>query len=146
MWSPGPTGTRKVAIDRSSFLMRLSRQPLQRIEDAVGTRIDGDRRAVAPEHKPVPVDHEEGALTHAVTGAVSTVFPGDRPFPLEVGKQRKMDVVVLRIGLVAPGAIDRNSQYLGPIFLEFGANLIVEGHLIAADRAPIGRVERENDR
>ena len=26
------------------------------------------------------------------------------------------------------------------------ARLVIEGHLIAADRAPIGRVERENDR
>jgi hypothetical protein len=44
-------------------------------------------------------------------------------------------------GLVAPGPVNRNAQELGAMFTEFGENFVVKRHLIAANRAPVRRIE-----
>src|SRR4051812_6170177 len=56
-----------------------------------------------------------------------------------------MQLAVVCIGRVAPDAIDRDSQQLGIVALEFFKNFVVEGKLIAADGTPVGRIERQDD-
>src|SRR3981081_352006 len=57
-----------------------------------------------------------------------------------------MQVAVLGEGLVAPRAVHRNSQQLSAMFAELGNDFIVKRHLVAADRAPVRRIERKDDR
>jgi hypothetical protein len=47
---------------------------------------------------------------------------------------------------VTPLAIDRDPEELGVEFLDLGENLVVESHLVAADRTPVGGIEGEDDR
>jgi hypothetical protein len=42
-------------------------------------------------------------------------------------------------------AIDRDPKKLGPVIVKLGQDLVVERHLIAADRTPIGGIEGKND-
>jgi len=44
--------------------------------------------------------------------------------------------------------VDASAPYtedLGAIFLKFRADLVIERDLVAANRAPVGRVKRKND-
>jgi hypothetical protein len=43
---------------------------------------------------------------------------------LEIDKQRKVDVIVLGVSLVPPGAIDGNSEYRSAMFRGLGRYLI----------------------
>jgi len=56
-----------------------------------------------------------------------------------------MQVAVLGEGLVAPRAVHRNSQQLSAMFAELGNDFIVKRHLVAADRAPVRRIESKDD-
>src|SRR5689334_346809 len=47
---------------------------------------------------------------------------------------------------MAPGAVDRDPDNRCAIALKLWEHLAVEGHLVAADRAPVGRVERNDQR
>ncbi len=49
-------------------------------------------------------------------------------------------------GGVAPGPVDRDPQDLGPEAMEFGAQFVVKGHLVAAHRAEVGGVEDQHHR
>jgi hypothetical protein len=40
---------------------------------------------------------------------------------------------------------DRDAEQRGLVFLKLRTDLVVERHLVAADRTPIGRVESEDD-
>jgi hypothetical protein len=65
---------------------------------------------------------------------------------MEISQQRKMQMAVLGISLMAPGTIHRNAEELGAVFAELGEDFIVKRELIATDRAPIGRVEGKDYR
>jgi hypothetical protein len=64
---------------------------------------------------------------------------------MKIGEEWKVDVVVLGISLMTPGAVDRNAKNFGTIVLKFRADLVVKGDLVAANRAPVGRVKRKDD-
>ena len=122
------------------------RQRLERVEDAVGAGIHADRREVAPADDAVAVDHEQRALGEAVLLAIHAVAPRHVALGLEVGEQRKLELAASRERAMAPRAVDRDAEQLGVVFRELVRHLVVERHLIAADRAPVGGIEREHDR
>jgi hypothetical protein len=64
---------------------------------------------------------------------------------MKVGEQREVNMIMFCIGLMAPRAVHRNAENLGTIVLKFRADLVVKCDLIAANRAPVGRVKRKND-
>ena len=48
---------------------------------------------------------------------------------------------------MAPGAVDGDPQQVGATAApELGQDLVVQGHLVAADRTPVGRIEGQNYR
>src|SRR4051794_32459124 len=57
-----------------------------------------------------------------------------------------MQLVLASVGCVAPGAVHRDANDLGLVVLKFGQDLVVERHLVAAHRAPVGGVKSEHDR
>jgi hypothetical protein len=91
----------------------LLRKVRERVQNAVGAWIDGDRRAVAPEDHPLAVEDEKRSLAHALALAIGAIRFRDLAFRMEVGKQREVDVAVFRKGLVAPSRIDRDADELG---------------------------------
>src|SRR5689334_8346644 len=121
-------------------------QSLERIENAFGARVDGDRRAIAPEDHAVAVEHEQRALGDALLLAVSTVGARHGALRLEIRKQRKVKPPILRESLMTPGPVDEDSEQFGLLFVKLGENFIVERDLVAAHRTPIRRVEAEHDR
>src|ERR1700730_6388286 len=120
-------------------------QRLERGENAAGAGIHADGRDIAPADDSGFVDHEERALAGSVLGGIDPVGARDGPLWLEIGEKWKAELPVFREGDVAPGTIDGYAEKLGPEALELGQHLLVERHLVAADRAPVGRVEGEND-
>jgi hypothetical protein len=44
---------------------------------------------------------------------------------------------------MAPHAVDQDTQQLGLVLMELRKNLVVQRHLIATNRAPVGRIERQ---
>src|SRR6185436_18371383 len=57
-----------------------------------------------------------------------------------------MESPLPREGGVAPRSIHRDPEKRSVVLAEFRQDLVVEAHLIAADRAPVGRVERQDHR
>ncbi len=55
-----------------------------------------------------------------------------------------MQVARLAESLMAPGPVDRDAQQLGAEPAEVGQNLVVQDHLVAADWAPVGRIEGQD--
>src|SRR5262245_27896774 len=49
-------------------------------------------------------------------------------------------------GVVTPLAVDGDAEEVGVVALELRQNLVVERHLVSAHRAPVGRVEGQDDR
>src|SRR5438093_9929596 len=148
MWSSGVTGVFKAAMVSLLSVGRFSdrHELVQRLEDAVGAGVDGDRRAVAPEDGAVLVDHEQGALGDAVVRPIRPVALGDRALGMEVSQQGNMEVAVLRERGVAPHAVDRDPQQPGPVLLELRKDLVVQRHLVPADRTPVRGIEGEDHR
>jgi hypothetical protein len=62
---------------------------------------------------------------------------------MKIRQKREVNVIVLCVSLMTPRPIHRNTEDLGAIFLKLRADLVVERDLVAANRAPIGRVEGE---
>jgi hypothetical protein len=57
-----------------------------------------------------------------------------------------MELPVVRKGEVAPDPVHGNAEQLRVVVAEFAEDLVVERHLVAADRAPVCRVEGEDHR
>jgi len=55
-----------------------------------------------------------------------------------------MQVSILAEGGMAPDAINRNSDKLSSMFLELRQYFVVQRHLVAANRTPVGRVEGQD--
>ena len=72
-------------------------------------------------------------------------FAFRQPFRVEIGQQRKMDVVASGIVGMTPRAVDGDAPDLRVAFAEFGPDLVVESHLIAAHRASVGRIEGNDE-
>src|SRR4051794_22473308 len=88
------------------------RQRLERDEDAINAPGLVDRREVAPMDDAGRVDDEQRAFGDAFIGAVDTVAPGDVAFGFEVGQQRELELALLGVGGVAPGAVDGEANKL----------------------------------
>src|SRR5258707_2280747 len=127
-------------------ILPFVRHVFQCLEDTVGAGIDSDRGAIAPEDLATVVEDEQCTLADAVRFPISSVALRDLTLGVEVRQQRKMQVAVFGEGLVAPSAVYRNSQELSAMFAELGKDFIVKRHLVAADRAPIRRIESKDDR
>ena len=78
--------------------------------------------------------------------AVHAVLPRDISLGFEVGQQRKAQLSVVRECDVTPHAVDRNADQLGVESRKLWKDFVVEPHLIAADRTPVRRIEREDYR
>src|SRR6267142_1752014 len=52
-----------------------------------------------------------------------------------------MQLAIVRERLMTPGAVDRDAKKLRAVPAELGQDVVVEAHLVAADRTPVGRVE-----
>src|SRR5205085_7023935 len=63
----------------------------------------------------------------------------------KIGQQREAQFAVMREGEMAPDPIDRDAEQFGVEARKLGEDLVVQGHLIAAHRAPVGRIKGEND-
>jgi hypothetical protein len=55
-----------------------------------------------------------------------------------------MEVTVTGKGRVAPHPVDRNVQQFRVALAKLRKDLVVKRHLIATDRAPVGRIERQD--
>ena len=124
----------------------LPGKPLQRVENAVGPRVHGNRREIAPEHDAVSVEHEQGAFADAILLPICAILLRNGALRLEIRQQRNVQVVMLHIRLVAPGAVDRDAQDRRVELVKHRQDLVVQRHLISAHRAPVGRIERQDDR
>src|SRR5436190_479980 len=113
------------------------RQLFQRFQNAVGSGIDCNRRAVTPGDHSVLVDHEQSAFAAAVARAVGPVFLRDVALRLEIRKQREMQMTVLGKCFMTPGAVHGNTQKRRAMALKVGENLVVECELVAANGTPI---------
>jgi hypothetical protein len=78
--------------------------------------------------------------------AVDAVLPRHAALRLEIGEKRKVELAVLRKREMAPNAIDGNAEQLGVEAPELAEQLVVERHLIAAHRAPVRGIERDDHR
>jgi hypothetical protein len=117
---------------------------LKRVKDSVSAGIDRHRREIAPSDDAFAVDHEERALAKSIVLTVGLILLRDRPLGLKVGEKRKVDMVMLREGIVTPDAIDRDAKDLGAILFKLRERLVVEGHLITANGAPVRGIKRED--
>jgi hypothetical protein len=52
-----------------------------------------------------------------------------------------MQMAIARKGCVAPYPVDRNTQQFRAVSVKLRENLVVERHLIATDRAPVGGID-----
>src|SRR6266404_3173644 len=119
-------------------------QILERGQDSVGAGIDADWRDIAPVNDPVGIDNEEGAFADAFFFVVNAIGVRDRSFRFEIGQKRKVQLVVLGERGVTPRAVHRYAEEFSLKLLKFVQHFVVERHLIAAHRTPVGGVNREH--
>src|SRR5882757_7459660 len=113
------------------------------VENSVGTGIDRDRRAIAPGNDPLSIEHKQRAFADPFICAIGAVFPRHFALGFKIGEQRKVQPAVAGKGSMAPDAVDRDTQQLSLVLPELRKNLVVQRHLIATNRAPVGRIERQ---
>ena len=63
-----------------------------------------------------------------------------------IGQKRKVQFILPGVSRVTPRAIDRDAQDFGLKLLKLIQHFVIESDLIAADRAPVGRVKCEHHR
>src|ERR1700704_4681722 len=113
------------------------------VENSVGAGIDRDRRAIAPRNDPLSIEHKQRAFADPFIGTIGAVFPRHFALGFKIGEQRKVQAAVASKGGMAPDAVDRDTQQLCLVFMELRKNLVVQSHLIAKTRTPVGRIERQ---
>ena len=94
----------------------------------------------------VCIDDKQRAFAHTIFVAINTVAARHVPLWLKVGQKGEMKLAIARECGVAPRAIHRNADQFRTELVEFLQHFVVESHLIAADRTPIGRIKGEHDR
>src|SRR3984885_15274588 len=119
-------------------------QSFERFEDTVGAGIDCNGRQVAPSDNSILVDDKQGSIRNAGHLEISAIRFRHRALVLKVGDQRKVQVAILGKSSMAPYTVDGYSQQLRFVFLELRKYLVVECHLVAANRAPIGGIKNQN--
>src|SRR3954468_3962864 len=124
----------------------LGGQRIEGREDAVSARVDANGREVAPPDHSLGVNDHERALGEAILLTIRTVATRYVTLRFEVSEQGEMDVARFAECAVAPGTVNRNAEHLRAVLVELRLHFVIDADLIAADRAPVGRVEDEHDR
>src|SRR5690606_4200406 len=88
-------------------------------------------------------DDEKGPFRGSVAWPVDPIVSRDRALRLEIREQRKAELARFGEGRMAPATVDRDAKQGRTEPLELVQDLVVERHLVAADRAPVGRIERQ---
>src|SRR5205807_6958218 len=91
------------------------------------------------------IDHEERPRRFAVAFGEDAVCPGDGPFGVEVGEERKVQVAILRKRQMTPDSVDGDSEEFRFEFPELRHQLRIQSQLVAADGAPIRGIETKHD-
>ena len=141
-WSASETGGSQTAHRASE----PAPDRLERRENAVGPRIDADRRDERPTDDALRVDDEQRPLALPFPGAVDAVPAGDLALGLEIRKQGEVQLAIGGEGRVAPNPVDGDTEKPCVEARELRAKLVVKRHLVAADGTPIRRVERQDHR
>ena len=95
---------------------------------------------------PFRIDDKQRPFAHTIFVAINTVAARHVPLWFKVGQKGEMKLTLARECGVAPRTIHRNADQLRTELVEFLQHFVVESHLIAADRTPIGRIKGEHDR
>src|SRR5688500_607906 len=141
---PSPTAGLLAGDGGCTAAALFRRQLFESREDTVRARVDADWRQVAPAHHALGIDDEEGTFRDAVLLTICAVAAGHPSLRLEIGEQGKMDLARLGEGAMAPHAVHGHAKHLRAELLELTRQLAVDGHLVAADRAPVGGVEGQD--
>src|SRR5205807_4543286 len=113
-------------------------------KDSVSPRVDTIRGEVAPSDDSLRIDHEERPRRFAVAFGEDAVCPGDGPFGVEIGEERKVQVAILRKRQMTPDSVDGDSEEFGFEFPELRHHLRIQSQLVAADGTPIRGIETEH--
>src|SRR5678816_1078343 len=97
-------------------------------------------------NNPFGIDNEESAFGRSILVVVNAVSTRHRAFGLEVGQKRKVQVVVPGKDSVTPRAVHRYPEKFGFKLLKLIQYFVVERHLIAADRTPVGGIKCQDQR
>src|SRR5579859_2122482 len=130
---------------RDVFQQILFGQVFERLQDAVGTRIHGNRRAVTPSDDSVFVDDEESSLRDAIVCAVGAVFASDSTLGFEISEEWKMEVAVFSECRMTPWTIDGDAKHFGIELLKLWEDFVIKSHLISADGTPVGGIKGEDN-
>src|SRR5207247_9451571 len=96
---------------------------------------------VAPPDDPLRINDEERPCRFAVALGEDPVGSGDRPFRVEVGEKREVQVAILRKRQMAPDSVHGNSEEFDVEIPEFVNELRVESQLVAAEGAPFRGID-----
>ena len=77
--------------------------------------------------------------------SIGTVKARHRALRLEISEQRELKTTGFPERAVAPHTVDGNAKQLCAVFVELPMHFVVDRHLIPADGAPVGWVERQHD-
>ena len=105
MWSPALTAT--VSLARSSDMVILPLERIERAKNAIGAWINAEGRDVAPTNDAGGVNHKESSLARAFALAINAIEPRRVALGLEIGEQGKVQLPVMRKRDMAPRAVYR---------------------------------------
>jgi hypothetical protein len=94
----------------------------------------------------VAADHEQRALRSAIGFAIDAIGTCHVAFGLEVGQQRKVQLLLVRECHVTPYAVHRDPQQHGAMGRNLVTRRIEQAHFIATDRTPVRRIKARDDR
>jgi hypothetical protein len=78
--------------------------------------------------------------------AIHPIRASDRALGFKIRQEGKLKLAVASKGEMTPGTVNRDSDQSGIEVPKLGEQLVVQRHLVAAYRTPIGRVKGQNDR
>jgi len=101
---------------------------------------------MAPMDYPARVNHKERPLGHTTALIVGAVQAGHMSFRLEVCQEWIAQAQATSERRVTPDTVDGDAYQLCLMPVEQFACVVVQGSLIATDRAPVSRVEEQDHR
>src|ERR1700723_1581757 len=125
--------TNKLLLFRQVFTWQI----FERLQNAVGSGIHSNRRAIAPGDGSLLIDDEQSSLTDSIDRAVGAILPGNGSLGLKIGEQREMQMTGRGECIVTPGTVHRHPQQFRSELSKLGEDLVVKSHLVATYRAPV---------
>src|SRR5208283_5844292 len=113
-------------------------------QNAIRAWIDAHRRNVTPTNDALGIDDKQGALRLAVFLPVDAVLTGHCAFGLKIRQKRNVQFAVFAEGEMAPDTVDRDTDDLCFKLGKFRLQLAIERQLVAANGAPIRRIEDQD--